>query len=227
MPVLEQYRRQVRLLMRLLIHADGSQVKIEVSPVLRGVVRDPAVMPVTAGVEAAFGFAETNVVSFDDLYAGKLVAALDRQHPRDFFDVRWLLDAEGLTDSLRETFLVYLLSHNRPMGEVLSGRVKDLTADYRDGFDGMTEVAIPLETLRATQAELIDQLIRQMSDRHRSFLIGFEKGNPDWSLLAVPHARDLPAIRWRQWNLDRLSVEKRRSLVSLLEHSLERRLAPR
>jgi predicted nucleotidyltransferase component of viral defense system len=76
---------------RLLIHADGSQVKIEVSPVLRGVVRDPTVMQVTEGVEAAFGFAETNVVSFDDLYAGKLVAALDRQHPRDFFDVRWLL----------------------------------------------------------------------------------------------------------------------------------------
>ncbi len=212
---------------RLLIHAGGAQVKIEVSPVLRGVVRDPAVMPVTEGVEAAFGFAETNVVSFDDLYAGKLVAALDRQHPRDFFDIRGLLDAEGLTDSLRETFLVYLLSHNRPMGEVLSGRIKDLTAEYRDGFDGMTEDPVPLETLIATQHEIIDQLVCQMPDRHRSFLIGFEKGSPDWSLLAIPHAPELPAIRWRQRNLDRLSAEKRSVLVSLLERSLEQRLDQR
>ena len=44
--------------------------------------------PWVEAVEEAFGFAETSVVSFEDLFAGKLVAALDRQHPRDLFDVR-------------------------------------------------------------------------------------------------------------------------------------------
>ncbi|MGE1076281.1 nucleotidyl transferase AbiEii/AbiGii toxin family protein, partial [Pseudomonas fragariae (ex Marin et al. 2024)] len=89
-------------ILRLLVIAEGTQVKIEVSPVLRGVVHEPATIPVTEAVEEAFGFAETSVVSFEDLFAGKLVAALDRQHPRDLFDVRGLLAHEGLSDDLRE-----------------------------------------------------------------------------------------------------------------------------
>jgi len=54
---------------------------------------------VSDAVEAAFGFAEMPVVSFADLYAGKIVAALDRQHPRDLFDVRDLLANEGIDDA--------------------------------------------------------------------------------------------------------------------------------
>ncbi|QFT93381.1 hypothetical protein FIU86_11065 [Roseovarius sp. THAF9] len=207
--------------LRLLVAADRTQVKIEVSPVLRGVVNEPSIQAVVVEVEDAFGFAETNVVSFEDLYAGKLVAALDRQHPRDLFDVRDLFANEGLTDELRRTFLVYLLSHNRPMGEVLSGRVKDLADEYRDGFEGMTETAVPIEELVETQKRLIDELIGKMPAKHRTFLLGFERGEPDWALLGIPHASDLPAVRWRQQNLDGLAPEKRADLVSLLEQSLD------
>ena len=77
-------------------------MKIEVTPVLRGCVYEPAIKSVSAGVEVEFGFAEMLVVSFADLYAGKIVAALDRQHPRDLFDVRDLLAHEGVDDSLRK-----------------------------------------------------------------------------------------------------------------------------
>ncbi|MBO9462466.1 nucleotidyl transferase AbiEii/AbiGii toxin family protein [Labrenzia sp. R5_0] len=207
-------------ILRLLVMADRTQVKVEVSPVLRGVVKEPQVIPVSEAVEEAFGFAETNVVSFEDLYAGKLVAALDRQHPRDLFDVRDLLANEGLTDELREAFIVYLLSHNRPMGEVLSGRVKDLASDYRNGFEGMTEEDVAIEELIKTQQEMIGKLIGEMPDRHREFLIGFERGEPDWSLLNIAHVADLPAIRWRQHNLDKLNADQRAALVKLLEAAL-------
>ena len=209
--------------LRLVIAAGGAQVKVEVSPVLRGVVNEPAVREVTEAVEDAFGFAETSVVSFEDLYAGKLVAALDRQHPRDLFDVRGLLANEGLTDGLREAFIIYLLSHNRPMGEVLSGRVKDIAHEYSNGFDGMTDSPVSIEELVATQQSMIEILIGQMPDRHRAFLLGYEKGNPEWSLLGIPHAADLPAVRWRQHNLDKLAADQRAKLVELLERSLQRR----
>jgi len=211
-------------ILSLLVLANGTQVKIEVSPVLRGVVHEPSVMPVTETVEEVFGYAETNVVSFPDLYAGKLVAALDRQHPRDLFDVRDLLANEGLTEELREAFVVYLLSHNRPMGEVLSGRVKDLANEYRDGFEGMTKEAVPIEELIVTQHSMIGSLIGNMPDHHREFLIGFERGQPDWSLLKVSHVADLPAVRWRQRNLDKLSQDQRTALVELLRKSLQRRV---
>lgn len=209
--------------LRLLVMAEGTQVKIEVSPVLRGVVHEPFIAPVTEAVEEVFGFAETNVVSFEDLFAGKLVAALDRQHPRDLFDVRGLLTHEGLSDELREAFIIYLLSHNRPMGEVLSGRVKDLVNEYRNGFEGMTEEVIAIEELIKTQHEMIKTLIGGMPDHHRAFLIGFELGEPDWSLLRISHVAELPAIRWRQRNLDKLNPDQRSDLVELLRASLERR----
>ncbi|AQZ50865.1 nucleotidyl transferase AbiEii/AbiGii toxin family protein [Martelella mediterranea] len=210
-------------ILRLLVMAEGTQVKIEVSPVLRGVVHEPSTIPVTEAVEEAFGFAETSVVSFEDLFAGKLVAALDRQHPRDLFDVRGLLAHEGLSDDLREAFIVYLLSHNRPMGEVLSGRVKDLANEYRNGFEGMTEEVVAIDELIETQHEMIEVLIGGMPDHHREFLIGFERGEPDWSFLKIGHVAELPAIRWRQRNLDKLKPEQRSALVELLQSSLERR----
>ncbi len=210
-------------ILRLLVIADGTQVKIEVSPVLRGVVHEPSTIPVTEAVEEAFGFAETSVVSFEDLFAGKLVAALDRQHPRDLFDVQGLLAHEGLSDDLREAFLVYLLSHNRPMGEVLSGRVKDLANEYSNGFEGMTETTVAIDDLVKTQHEMIEVLIGAMPDHHREFLVGFERGEPDWSLLKIGHVAALPAIRWRQRNLDKLKPDQRSALVELLRTSLERR----
>ncbi|MCS0462653.1 nucleotidyl transferase AbiEii/AbiGii toxin family protein [Rhizobium favelukesii] len=51
-----------------------------------------------------FGFAEIQVVSFADLYAGKIMAALVRQHPRDLFDIRDLLAAEGISEAIRQAF---------------------------------------------------------------------------------------------------------------------------
>jgi predicted nucleotidyltransferase component of viral defense system len=126
---------------RLDVRADNAQVKIEVTPVLRGCVYQPAVKHVSAKVEEQFGYAEMQVVNPADLFAGKIVAALDRQHPRDLFDVRDLLANEGINDTLRKAFIVYLLSHNRPMAEVLAPQRLDISAEYKRGFDGMVRRA--------------------------------------------------------------------------------------
>jgi Nucleotidyl transferase AbiEii toxin, Type IV TA system len=102
------------------VRTDGAQIQIEVTPVLRGCVYDPEVRGVSARVEEAFGYAEIQVVSFPDLYGGKIVTALDRQQPRDLFDVRDLLDNEGISDELRRAFIAYLVSSNRPFAEMLA-----------------------------------------------------------------------------------------------------------
>lgn len=96
------------------------------------------------------GFAEIQVVSFADLNAGKLVAALDRQHPRDLFDVRDLLANEGVTDELRKAFVVYIISHNRPVAEVLAPTRQDITQEFERGFVGITEDPVSLDERTST-----------------------------------------------------------------------------
>ncbi len=205
------------IITKLLIRYENAQVKIEVTPVLRGCVFDPVLQAVSPGVEEAFGFAEIRVVSFADLYAGKIVAALDRQHPRDFFDVRDLLANEGISDDLRRAFIVYLISHNRPMAEVLAPQRKPLEAEFVRGLEGMTKSPVCVEELEATREELITAMVDAMPESHRRFLLSFKLGKPDWALLGIPGASNLPAVQWRRQNLDRLSSENREKLIGNLE----------
>lgn len=205
---------------KLLVRVGGVQTKVEVTPVLRGCVYEPELRAVSRPVEETFGFAEMRLVSFADLYAGKMVAALDRQHPRDLFDIRDLLANEGIDQTLRLAFLVYLLSHNRPMFEVLAPQPKSLQAEFRRGFLGMTAEPVSIKKLTDARESLIGLAITGMPEPHRQFLLSFERGKPEWALLEVPGAPELPAVRWRLDNLASLNSAQRRKLVSGLERVL-------
>ena len=205
---------------KLFAHGDGVQIKVEVTPVLRGCVFEPETRTISPAVEDTFGFAEMKLVSFADLYGGKIVAALDRQHPRDLFDVRGLLAGEGITDELRRAFIVYLLSHDRPMHEVIGPARKDILQEYERGFAGMTEEPLPLEDLIAAREAIVAAIVGNMPDDHRRFLVSFERGEPEWDLLGLKHVQELPAVRWRQLNLDKLEATARSKLVENLEQIL-------
>jgi predicted nucleotidyltransferase component of viral defense system len=205
---------------KLTVRSRGVQIKIEVTPVLRGCVFEPEMISVKPAVQEEFGFAEARIVSFADLYAGKIVAALDRQHPRDLFDVRDLLANEGISDDLRQAFVVYLLSHDRPMSEVLAPTLINIESAFKHGFSGMTRDPVELADLLAARKSLIDSVVGGMSPDHRKFLVSFERGKPNWDLLGLPNAADLPAVRWRQQNLDKLPANKRALLVARLEKVL-------
>lgn len=207
-------------ILKLLLRAEGAQIKIEVTPVLRGCVYEPELRAVSAAVEETFGFAEMQVVSLADLYAGKIVAALDRQHPRDLFDVRDLLANEGISDDLRRAFIVYLLSHGRPMSEVLAPTRKPIQEEFLRGFEGMTEKPVSLDELVAARESIIRAVVGDMPQDHRAFLISFKRGTPEWPLLGVPEAAMLPAVKWRQENLDKLTRKKRDELVKRLAEVL-------
>jgi predicted nucleotidyltransferase component of viral defense system len=205
---------------KLDVELDGARIKVEVTPVSRGCVYDPVTRRVSAQVEEAFGFAETQVVSFPDLYAGKIVAALDRQHPRDLFDVRQLLATEGLSDELRAAFVAYMLSHNRPMAEVLAPRRKDIAQEFERGFVGMTAEPVALDDLLDAREAIIADAVGKMPEAHRKFLIGFKNGHPDWNLLGLPDVAKLPAVLWRQQNYAKLKPDVLKAEVAKLESVL-------
>ena len=206
---------------KLNVGTDGAQIQIEVTPVLRGCVYDPEVRGVSARVEEAFGFAEIQVVSFPDLYGGKIVAALDRQHPRDLFDVRDLLDNEGISDELRRAFIVYLVSSNRPFAEILAPRRLDIAQEFARGFDGMTDTPVTIDSLLQTREQLIAEIVGKMPGDHKKFLVSLKKGEPEWPLLGVKGAEALPAVRWRLENLAKMDKTKRAALTDRLRQVLE------
>ena len=203
------------------VELDGVQIKIEVTPVLRGCVYEPETRSVSGAAEKAFGFAEIQVVSFADLYAGKLVAALDRQHPRDLFDVCDLLANEGISDELRKAFVVYIISHNRPMAEVLAPTRQDITQEFRRGFEGLTANPVGLDDLLKTREDLIAELVGKMPKEHRRFLATFKRGKPEWELLGIPHIEKLPAVQWKIQNLAAMDPKKREQLIENLLKALD------
>lgn len=212
-------------IVKLIVRHDQVQIKVEVASLLRGCVFQPELRAVTPSVEAAYGFAEIQVVSFADLFAGKLVAALDRQHPRDLFDARDLLANEGIHDDLRRAFVVYLISHNRPLAELLNPIRKALRGELVRGFDGMTRTPVSLEELESAREAIIASVAGGMPDEHRRFLVSFERGDPDWELLALADAQHLPAVQWRRKNLELLPAALRRQLADRLEAVLIARTA--
>jgi predicted nucleotidyltransferase component of viral defense system len=187
---------------KLVIESADSQVKVEVNTVFRGTV-----LPIerrTLSSRSADMFSvelELPMLAADELYGSKLVAAMDRQHPRDLFDVHEMFESDGLTDGAVECFVTYLAGHNRPTHEVLFGNQKNIGEEYRDHFVGMTTEPIGLDTLLAARARLQEELPRRLTEKHKRFLIGLAHAEPDWTLLRCAHAFELPALRWKLTNL--------------------------
>ena len=206
--------------LRLLVERDGVQIKIELSPVLRGTVYEPQIISVCEAVEDEFGFAEIAVVSFEDLYAGKICAALDRQHPRDLFDIKQLLDNEGITDRLRKALLVYIISHPRPITELLKPHFKDISNIYEGEFRNMAEHDIPLAALANAREQLVNIINNELTQEERKFLLSFKSREPDWSLLGLLDIDKLPAVRWKLQNIGKMSPQKHADAYNQLKKRL-------
>lgn len=207
--------------LRLVIKSGQVSVKVELSPVMRGVVYEPEPRSVSAVVEDEFGFAEINMVSLADLYAGKLCAAFDRQHPRDFYDVLLLLENEGVTEQIRRAFVVYLVCHSRPMEELLKPRWKDIAVHFESEFLGMSVRQVePAQLLDAAKIAL-STILQEMSPEERHFLCSFYQDEPDLDALGIEGLHRLPALRWKLMNIEKMGSEKRAAALSALEKILE------
>lgn len=201
---------------KLIATTGRAQVKIEPNPVLRGTVFPSEMRRLVPAAEAMFELSvSAPVLSHADLYAGKLCAALDRQHPRDWFDVRMLLDNEGLDDALRQAFVVYLACHHRPMAELLAPRPKPLQETFDREFSGMTREPVAVEVLESAQRELPALLRSNLTEGERRFLLSIKRGEPEWSLLSVPHLAELPALRWKLANIEKLKQSPARHRVAV------------
>jgi len=190
---------------KLLVRRGDVEVKIEVNFVMRGTVQPVRMASLTPKArETLLADLEIPVVSLEDMYGGKLVAALDRQHPRDLFDVMQLFAHEGITTDIRRAFVVYLASHSRPVHEVLFPTLQDIRQEYAQNFIGMTTEPVALEDLLAARERMLRELQQGLDTNERQFLLSLVANKPEWPLLGIAHLEHLPGIRWKLQNLQRL-----------------------
>lgn len=209
---------------KLFVRRDKLEVKVEVNFVFRGTVhpiRSTSLTP--KAKETLLADLELPVVSLPDLYGGKLIAALDRQHPRDLFDVMELFLHGGITPEIRRSFVVYLASHNRPIHEVLFPNLRDISSEYEGTFKGMTTEPVELKALLSARERMIAELKAGLDAAEREFLLSLARNEPNWDLLGIEHLEQLPGIRWKLENLGRLAKANPGKLKEQA-HELERLL---
>lgn len=209
---------------KLLVRRAGIEVKVEVNFVIRGTVhpvRTSALTPTAR--DSLLADLEIPVVSLEDVYGGKLVAAMDRQHPRDLFDVMQLFAHEGITANIRRAFVVYLACHNRPVHEVLFPALRNIEQEYERNFKGMTIEPVELSALLAARERMLRELQDGLDADERGFLLSLVAGRPEWPLLRIAHLEHLPGIRWKLHNLTQLEQKSPRKFAEQID-ALARRL---
>jgi hypothetical protein len=205
----------------LMVKADGVMVKVEPNLILRGTIFEPARLSLKKRVEELFGMlVRARTLAAAEIYGGKICAALDRQHPRDLFDIKLLLDDEGLTDAIRKSFIVHLVSHDRPMAELLDPNFADLKKAFTADFEGMTLVKVSPEELEEARARLVKAIRKDMTDKERRFILSVKKGDPEWELIELEGVDRLPAVQWKLLNIRKMDKARHKQALKRLEECL-------
>ena len=206
---------------KLSISTAEATIKIEPNLVLRGTVFSPVERELSEQAEALFELsATTNTLAVADLYAGKLCATLDRQHPRDIFDVKILMENEGITDEIRTAFIIYLASHDRPMSELLDPNKKDFRKIFEQEFAGMAADDVEYDELVAVREKLIETIRKTMTGNEKKFLLSIKQGEPDWDLIPVADIDQLPGLQWKLINIRKMKKEKQTESLRKLQSVL-------
>jgi predicted nucleotidyltransferase component of viral defense system len=205
----------------LFIQFKNAEVKVEINRVIRGSVHKPVVQSLVASAVEQFK-RNVSVLCLDrnDLFGGKICAALDRQHPRDFFDLYIFFKNFSYTRELHQTFMVYLLSSVRPIAELINPNYIDMRERYNNQFEGMSILDITCEDLEKTRDELFALVTGFFNDEEKEFLLSFKAGQPKWDLFPIENARYFPAIQWKLHNILSMNPEKRLAALNKLESKL-------
>ena len=214
--------RQPEAIRTLIVNLNGVTIKIEPNLVIRGTIYEPEVMQLSQRAQDLFEMSvNSKTLSFAELYGGKICAALDRQHPRDLFDVHLLFENEGIDEQTRKAFLVYLISHPRPIVEVLNPTLLDIGKIFENQFEGMTSIDIDLMDLVETRKTLVTFLKASLTEEEKQFLLSVKMGKPEWDQLNLKNVGNFPAVKWKLLNIRKMEKLKHKKAIEKLRNYLE------
>ena len=190
---------------KLICSLQQATVKVEVNTVMRGHLWSTRQMQIVQAAQDEFGqFATSQVVSQSELFGGKICAALDRQHPRDLFDIHQLFDHEGITEEIKQGFIASLVSHSRPIHEVLDPIFQDQQTVFATQFAGITIEPFTYAEFEATRERLVREVHTCLTTDDRAFLLSLKNGEPDWTLFPLTSIQTMPAVQWKLTNIRNL-----------------------
>lgn len=195
---------------------DGVTVKIEVNGTKRGIIGRVEQRELCNKAKREFGLnCVANIVSWSQLYGGKVVAALSRQHPRDLFDCRNLSPQEF--DVVKDGFMLCLLGSDKPLVESLNPHLIDHSEALQQQFAGMTDVPFEYADYEKSRHNLINIVNDALNETDRDFFVSFEAGNPDWEKCCAGNLAEYPSVRWKLQNIANLKQSNHAKLQEGVE----------
>ena len=184
---------------KLLVSNLNASIKVEVSLVARGTLEPVKIRTLCERASKEFGvFCEMKIVHDGQLFGGKICAALDRQHPRDLFDIKKLFNTTGVNQDVKTGFLLSLLSSNRPVHEILNPSIIDQKETFNNHFIGMTTEEFGYNDFENTRERLTVEINSILTDADKKFLISFHALEPLWGIY---NFQKFSAIKWKLENL--------------------------
>ncbi len=62
----------------------------------------------------------------------------------------------------------------------------------------------------------VQTILLKVVDEDKTFILNFKKGEPNWSYFSVDHVSKLPATKWKQYNLNKMSIKERDKIIDSL-----------
>ncbi|MDR0232206.1 MAG: nucleotidyl transferase AbiEii/AbiGii toxin family protein [Dysgonamonadaceae bacterium] len=156
----------------------GIMVKVEVSGTKRGLIEPTNIMPLCKKAQAIFETSnKARIVSFSQLYGGKISAALDRQHPRDLFDIKLMFDKINGFADIRNGLFYCVLGGDRPIVESLAPNRTNQSEALIKQFSGMTDIPFTYSDFEETREKLIEFINTNLTNEDKDFLLDFEAGS--------------------------------------------------
>ena len=209
---------------KLICYLKDVQVKIEINTMMRGIIAPVTIRPIAKSAQNQFGlFSEMQIISEGEIFGGKICAALDRQHPRDLFDIYYLLSGTGISQAIKNGFIMALLSHSRPIHEMFRPNFHDQENSFKTQFNGMNFQKFSYKDFEETRKKLVTIINEIANQEDREFLLSFKSGQPNWDLIKIEQLQNLPAVKWKLMNIQKLATNnptKHLKLVKALENVL-------
>jgi len=207
---------------KLLVSYDEAMIKIEVSQIVRGLLGAVTEKILCEKAQIKYdAFCAINIVSNGQLYGGKICAAMDRQHPRDIFDVKQLLKDEGFNKEVKEGFLFRLLSADRSIQDVLFPNLQEHRLAMMNQFTGMSDELFTYEEYEQVRETMVKKVQGSLTAEDKFFILAFKNGSPDWSIY---NFESYPSIQWKLLNLEKIkssNSSKHKELYDSLKRKLD------